>query len=99
MYVFIVYIYTYISIDELTEKYHIRNLILVYLLNLHSIYVHYICVFIYIYIYIYIAYIHLYAWRYIYISYISMYLLHLLKLHIILHKYHIYIIIIYILYR
>ena len=52
MYVFIVYIYTYISIDELTEKYHIRNLILVYLLNLHSIYVHYICVFIYIYIYI-----------------------------------------------
>ena len=54
MYVFIVYIYTYISIDELTEKYHIRNLILVYLLNLHSIYVHYICVFIYIYIYIYI---------------------------------------------
>ena len=51
MYVFIVYIYTYISIDELTEKYHIRNLILVYLLNLHSIYVHYICVFIYIYIY------------------------------------------------
>ena len=88
MYVFIVYIYTYISIDELTEKYHIRNLILVYLLNLLSIYVHYICVFIYIYIYIYIyiAYIHLYAWRYIYISYISMYLLHLLKLHIILHK-------------
>ena len=51
MYVFIVYIYTYISIDELTEKYHISNLILVYLLNLHSIYVHYICVFIYIYIY------------------------------------------------
>ena len=37
MYVFIVYIYTYISIDELTEKYHIRNLILVYLLYLHSI--------------------------------------------------------------
>ena len=56
MYVFIVYIYTYISIDELTEKYHIRNLILVYLLNLHSIYVHYICVFIYIYIYIYCLY-------------------------------------------
>ena len=46
------YIYTYISINELTEKYDIRNLILVYLLNLHSIYVHYICVFIYIYIYI-----------------------------------------------
>ena len=72
MYVFIVYIYTYISIDELTEKYHIRNLILVYLLNLHSIYVHYICVFIYIYIYIYIYILPIYTYTlgdiYIYLT-------------------------------
>ena len=67
MYVFIVYIYTYISIDELTEKYHIRNLILVYLLNLHSIYVHYICVFIYIYIYCLYTLIRLEIYIYIYI--------------------------------
>ena len=78
MYVFIVYIYTYISIDELTEKYHIRNLILVYLLNLHSIYVHYICVYIYIYI-------HLYIYIYIYIY--CLYTLIRLEIYIyILHK-------------